>query len=770
MEINTVFISYAHEDLEVARKLYCDLKNIGLTLWFDEESLLPGNKWKVEIHEAIKQSKYFISILSSNSLNKKGYVQKELKYALEILDEYPDSDIYVIPVRIDNCEPVQEKLKEIHRVDMFPNWEEGVNKIVTSISPDLLQDKRDDLFHVDSGSENSQLNEFKKQRKLFEDFIDQNGLTDDYDRIEEIRARIIKNLYYKNKLHDIENEVFKLWGRHSKPPWSLFHNVLHNIKVENSLYELIPIEKLGKIKDIEWFCLLASVWLHDIGMILGLFGGESYSDDFAINLRNEHHKRTVRYIEENRNTLGLAIKESSIIENICKYHRKTEDISNCKPKGRIRVNLLAAYLRLALAIHLDLSITNEEYLTILHSTGISWESKFHWQKNKWVSSIKAFPSELKIKLNVFDTPASSDSHGFLPKKIENEVTEILYSVKDILIRSQISFFLDVETSIAGELDVESRIELELIQSNIRLEELSSASEASNTILKTFKRFATSHYDALKLINDYLRQVDKLLEDARPCHNLIRNIAHKIKSIISKNTDKNIIVEVIGYVDKEIQKREDMKLNIAKNARPFLLDCGSIFLYGYSTLVLEALKILPPDIKEETVIYIGECRGKSQYNNANEVVYCDGLNFSKKIREIGFKTVNIIPDISIGNFMKRNCIQKVLFGANGIDKDSGSFGHTCGHLPIADLANIYKVPVYVIADTAKFGKLKWKKELNRNIQWLTKDKNCLRDLKNVKLINPREDVVEPCKIKMLITEEGAFPPERIPKRIKEKAEN
>jgi translation initiation factor 2B subunit (eIF-2B alpha/beta/delta family) len=98
--------------------------------------------------------------------------------------------------------------------------------------------------------------------------------------------------------------------------------------------------------------------------------------------------------------------------------------------------------------------------------------------------------------------------------------------------------------------------------------------------------------------------------------------------------------------------------------------------------------------------------------------------------------------------------------------TGSFGHTCGHLSIADLSKEYHVPVYVIADTDKFVQLKWEEDLNRDINWLTNDPKWLPAACEMAKENPREDQVEPDKIHTLITEIGAFPPARIPDRIKE----
>lgn len=136
-----VFISYAREDAEAAKRLYEDLKNAGLTPWLDKESLLAGQNWNIETNKAIKKSKYFIPILSSSSVEKTGYIQRELKYALDRVDKLPKSKIFVIPVRLDDCEMPYEKLKDIEYVDLFPDWDKGVNRIIEAMSMEIKQKK-----------------------------------------------------------------------------------------------------------------------------------------------------------------------------------------------------------------------------------------------------------------------------------------------------------------------------------------------------------------------------------------------------------------------------------------------------------------------------------------------------------------------------------------------------------------------------------------------------------------------------------------------------
>ena len=124
------FISYAREDREKAINLYEDLKNLGLDVWLDIENLLPGMNWKREIEKAISESQYFLALLSSHTVSKIGYVQKELKIAMEILDVLPERQIFLLPIRLDDCSPNHEKLLNLHWVDMFPDWKKGLNNIM----------------------------------------------------------------------------------------------------------------------------------------------------------------------------------------------------------------------------------------------------------------------------------------------------------------------------------------------------------------------------------------------------------------------------------------------------------------------------------------------------------------------------------------------------------------------------------------------------------------------------------------------------------------
>lgn len=99
-----VFLSYAKEDAELARKYYTRFLEEGVIPWMDEKNILPGQNWDVAINKALGDANLIVLLLSNQSVNKRGFVQREFYYALERLkDKLPD-DIYVIPLLLEPCD------------------------------------------------------------------------------------------------------------------------------------------------------------------------------------------------------------------------------------------------------------------------------------------------------------------------------------------------------------------------------------------------------------------------------------------------------------------------------------------------------------------------------------------------------------------------------------------------------------------------------------------------------------------------------------------
>src|ERR1044072_8754358 len=115
-----VFSCPSYGDKPVVRDLYQKLSAEGwMDVWLDEEKLLPGQDWDYEIDRALDNSDAVIVTLSTGSVSKEGYVQKELRFALDVALEKPEGTIFILPVRLDDCERPR-RLRPIQGIDYFP--------------------------------------------------------------------------------------------------------------------------------------------------------------------------------------------------------------------------------------------------------------------------------------------------------------------------------------------------------------------------------------------------------------------------------------------------------------------------------------------------------------------------------------------------------------------------------------------------------------------------------------------------------------------------
>ena len=127
------FISYARQDSEAAQRLAQDLESSGVGIWIDVERIRPGERWRTAITTAIEECQYFIAVLSTRSVAHRGYVQAELRQALDVLSQVPDSQIYLIPARLDDAEVVHPVLRELNWVDLFPDWTKGIRRLIAGL-------------------------------------------------------------------------------------------------------------------------------------------------------------------------------------------------------------------------------------------------------------------------------------------------------------------------------------------------------------------------------------------------------------------------------------------------------------------------------------------------------------------------------------------------------------------------------------------------------------------------------------------------------------
>ncbi len=112
-----IFMCHASDDKPAVRQLYDQLQHEGFDPWLDEEDLLPGQDWRHEIGKAVRAADVVLVCLSRKSINKNGYVQKEIRIALEAADQMPEGRSFLIPVKLEDCS-VPERFSSLHWVDL----------------------------------------------------------------------------------------------------------------------------------------------------------------------------------------------------------------------------------------------------------------------------------------------------------------------------------------------------------------------------------------------------------------------------------------------------------------------------------------------------------------------------------------------------------------------------------------------------------------------------------------------------------------------------
>jgi TIR domain-containing protein len=126
-----IFVSYARKDIDRVRPVYEELKQAGFVLWLDQEQLVAGQYWEDEIVRVIRAARIFLLFLSSSWVDSRGFIQKELRLALDVLQELPSDQVFIVPVRLDDCK-VPPELSELNWMDL--RGESDAGKLCRALS------------------------------------------------------------------------------------------------------------------------------------------------------------------------------------------------------------------------------------------------------------------------------------------------------------------------------------------------------------------------------------------------------------------------------------------------------------------------------------------------------------------------------------------------------------------------------------------------------------------------------------------------------------
>jgi len=356
------------------------------------------------------------------------------------------------------------------------------------------------------------------------------------------------------------------------------HGVDHCKAVEDNLHRLIPKECHEELSEAEKFFLIISAWIHDIGMLRGITSDdEQLSDD---DIRDEHHKRSESYIVSHYAEIGIFEEESVAFGLLARFHRRRCNIEDCQyyltiPKhGTVRLRLMAAYLRLADALHIDISRTPDRQYAISLAYSIPYTSKLHWYKSRFVHSVEVnVPDKNIIVYMKLPVEADEPQRGrelfhekcnIIYNLIIHDLEEELASVKNVLFKENITYFLSIEkTIIEVEVDDRFRQDVKPVLNYYHLLDNPSSSALLTLVLSSIEGIISSgkkkplktkegvSSSTKEQISLFIKEIETSILPTRKCHAGLSGLIDDIKYHLDKHGDtlENYIQAKKKHIDK-----------------------------------------------------------------------------------------------------------------------------------------------------------------------------------------------------------------------------
>jgi TolB-like protein/Tfp pilus assembly protein PilF len=113
-----VFLSYASQDAEAARRIADALRALAIEVWFDQSELRGGDAWDQKIKKQIRECTLFIAVVSAQTnARPEGYFRREWKLAVDRTHDMADDAPFLLPVAIDETANavarVPDKFREV---------------------------------------------------------------------------------------------------------------------------------------------------------------------------------------------------------------------------------------------------------------------------------------------------------------------------------------------------------------------------------------------------------------------------------------------------------------------------------------------------------------------------------------------------------------------------------------------------------------------------------------------------------------------------------
>lgn len=119
-----LYLCYTREDALIATQLVEDLTDLGVTIWFDLQEIVPGADWAAAQEAAIKNSEGMIFLLSPEAMTRE-HMRREISMAFE-----NGKPVYLAATR---RSPFREWMKGLPLADFRESYEDGLDALLLLI-------------------------------------------------------------------------------------------------------------------------------------------------------------------------------------------------------------------------------------------------------------------------------------------------------------------------------------------------------------------------------------------------------------------------------------------------------------------------------------------------------------------------------------------------------------------------------------------------------------------------------------------------------------
>lgn len=275
-----------------------------------------------------------------------------------------------------------------------------------------------------------------------------------FDRMKNyaLRRRAIKvRGFCKHELEYIHsNGLFRFFNS---------HGIIHSENILKIMDDFLTTASLSNkgLDEYEIFLLYISAYCHDLGLLM--FPRENFEDvEKCHEVRANHCKRIVRYLEDNWQEMGLLNEtEVMVLSSICQAHGSKEELGLLQEINYVRLEdndgknysvpvrerLLAAILRLADALDADESRLPYKACRENNNNIIPFVQHIEYYKHEAVDAVIIEPEEQIIKIHLkikYEDPVDQNGKPInIIEGVQKALNKEFDSVKGILNKDLIEF-------------------------------------------------------------------------------------------------------------------------------------------------------------------------------------------------------------------------------------------------------------------------------------------------------------------------------------------